>query len=161
VQRPFDTVEHAKKVIKSLERKSDELGVDIQLDVLPVPEGSSFKSFGDSVQFAQVVSIVLTNAIEAYDGLSDHTKHPRTVLVQIAAPKQHVVIRIVDHGRGIATDQQHLLFKPFNSNKKQSMGVGLYIAKTILKTHFNGNIRLSKSTDQTEFVITLPIYSKS
>jgi signal transduction histidine kinase len=158
VQRPFDVTEHTKKVIKSLDRKSAELGVDIQLDVLPTAEGS--KSFGDSVQFAQVMSIVLTNALESYDGLPDQNKHPRTVLVEIAAPKQQVVIRIVDHGRGIAEDQRHLLFKPFNSNKKQSMGVGLYIAKTILKTHFNGEIRLDKSTEQTEFVVILPIYSK-
>ena len=157
IQRPFDVVEHTKKAVKSLHQKAMAANVSILIDA---PKDQHLKGFGDTVQFAQIMTIVITNAIEAYDGLptpSQSQQSLRTVNITFLAPGKHIVIRVIDHGKGIPGEQRQRLFEPFNSNKKQGMGVGLYIAKTILKKHFKGNIRLNSATDRTEFVITLPL----
>jgi len=37
------------------------------------------------------------------------------------------------------------------------MGIGLFIAKKMVETHFNGTLKLARAADCTEFIIELPL----
>jgi signal transduction histidine kinase len=175
-QQPFNVTTQTKKVIKALEPQAAKLQVAVNLNLLYAkppripsepPERSKsadsqaskeFQAFGDTMQFDQVMTILITNAIEAYEEgtLVRRGSIPQVVEVRLTATDQKIIARIIDHGKGIGQAQRQLLFKPFMSTKKQGMGVGLYIAKSIITSQFKGTIRLSRATNRTEFVITLP-----
>jgi signal transduction histidine kinase len=188
VQRPFDTIEHTKKVVRSLSQKAGENGVSVYINlpdsrpgalpaigVKPVGDTKSgadipkaqkdktapLKTFGDSVQFAQIITVVVSNALEAYKDLPAKDGKPKIVNVDFSVTDKQITIRVIDFGKGIDREHRSLLFEPFNSSKKQGMGVGLYIAKTMLTDHFQGDVQLNPATDRTEFDITLPHYTKS
>jgi signal transduction histidine kinase len=46
-----------------------------------------------------------------------------------------VTITITDSGRGMSDEEKKRIFEPFYSNKKQGMGVGLYLTKKIIEAH--------------------------
>jgi len=74
-----------------------------------------------------------------------------------------VVFKVINTGKGIlASDLKHIFEKFYKTDKsrstnKDSLGLGLYICKTILDIH-NGEITVNSEPDQfTEFTVTLPI----
>jgi len=107
---------------------------------------------GDTARFNQVMTILIGNAIEAYD---TSTKDA-TVMIRAKRHQDNVVITIEDHGRGITPSQRTRLFTPFMSTKKNGMGIGLFLAKQIIQMHFKGTLELAPQTDRTIFTITIP-----
>lgn len=114
----------------------------------------SIKMVGDPLRFSQIVTILVTNAIEAY---RDTDTKDAKVSIHIAKTKQQLKMTVSDHGAGISSDKRKVLFQPFQSTKDQGMGIGLFIAKNMVESHFNGRIALDPRTDQTLFHITLPL----
>ncbi len=114
---------------------------------------------GDKLRLSQVVTVIVTNAIEAYQ----HKKqppHPSRVVVSIDATPDTVIIRVCDWGVGIRQPVRDHLFEPLRSRKTNGMGIGLFIAQKIVTTHFKGTLGLDPRTDRTEFIIELPRYHK-
>ena len=52
-----------------------------------------------------------------------------------ARPGGMVEISVADTGPGIAPEVSGQLFQPFKTTKKQGMGVGLSISRTIIEAH--------------------------
>ncbi|HEY7298195.1 MAG TPA: PAS domain S-box protein [Xanthobacteraceae bacterium] len=85
----------------------------------------------DKVQVQQVLLNLLRNAVEAMEN-SDR----RDLLITTApAVDGMIAITVVDTGCGIAPDIASQLFQPFVSSKRQGMGVGLSISRTIVESH--------------------------
>ena len=87
--------------------------------------------FTDKVQVQQVILNLIRNAIEAM------AESPRRELVisSAAAEDQMVQVSVADSGSGLSPDVLPQLFQPFVTTKKQGMGVGLSISKTIIEAH--------------------------
>jgi len=51
------------------------------------------------------------------------------------AENKMVAVRVADTGSGISPDIAGQLFKPFVTTKRQGMGVGLSISRTIIESH--------------------------
>lgn len=64
-----------------------------------------------------------------------------------------VVIKVIDNGPGIPEDIQEKIFIPFFSTKSNGSGIGLSLARQIMRAH-RGNIRVSSIPDK-ETAITL------
>lgn len=110
---------------------------------------------GSVSHFWQVTSNVLSNAIDAYAGHSG-SKHKK-VIVSAIAFEGRIMIQITDFGAGIPATEQAKIFEPFYSTKKESMGIGLAIAKRMVEKDFGGTITLASKPGQgTTFTITLP-----
>jgi signal transduction histidine kinase len=63
----------------------------------------------------------------------------------------------MDTGNGIDADIVEHLFDPFSTLKKNGMGMGLSISRSIIERHY-GNLYVAKSThNMTTFKFTLPI----
>lgn len=109
---------------------------------------------GDMVRFNQVVTILVSNAIDSYDGMPQTSD--RNVKVDLSYSPESITLTIEDWGKGIPKEKREDIFQPFFSTKEQGMGIGLFIARQTIRKHFNGTLTLDSSTNHTRFILTLP-----
>ena len=85
----------------------------------------------DKVQIQQVMLNLVRNALEAME------KSPRRELLIATEVTDDgmLAISIADTGPGIAPQVAAQLFQPFVTTKRQGMGVGLSISRTIVEAH--------------------------
>jgi len=88
-------------------------------------------ALADRVQIQQVLLNLVRNAIEA---MQDSERRELTVAVA-PAPGDIVKISVTDTGTGIAPEFAEQLFQPFMTTKRDGMGVGLSISRTIIEGH--------------------------
>jgi len=85
----------------------------------------------DKIQIQQVILNLMRNAIEAMEGM------PRRNLIVSTGDVDGnmVAVSVADTGSGIAPEIAEKLFQPFVTTKRQGMGVGLSISRTIVEAH--------------------------
>ena len=85
----------------------------------------------DKVQIQQVLLNLLRNAVEAME-----SSQRRELAISTAPDKDGMLaISVADTGSGISPDIASHLFQPFVTNKRNGMGVGLSISRTIVEAH--------------------------
>jgi two-component system, LuxR family, sensor kinase FixL len=106
----------------------------------------------DKVQIQQVLLNLMRNGIEAME-----TSDKRELIVSTTpAPQNLVSISVSDTGTGISSEVSAQLFQPFVTTKRQGMGVGLSISRTIVEAH-GGSIAAQPNPEGgTIFSFTLP-----
>ncbi len=87
----------------------------------------------DEVQIQQVALNLIRNAIDAMHEIE--CAHGNTVKVTTALTDECVEVAVVDSGTGVPEDQQAELFAPFHTTKRDGMGMGLSICRSIIKEH--------------------------
>ncbi|WP_214480691.1 HAMP domain-containing sensor histidine kinase [Bacillus sp. SM2101] len=120
-----------------------------RLDISP-----NLQIIGDGELLARVFENLLTNANRyGYDG--------KYVDINGFVNSGDVVIQIVNYGDHIPADELPYLFDMFytgdkaRTHKKDSTGLGLFIAKNIVEQH-NGTISVESSLERTLFEVRLP-----
>lgn len=110
----------------------------------------------DRVQVQQVLLNLIRNAMDAME-----TSPKRELMISIVpAGDSHVRISVADSGSGISPDIAEQLFQPFVTTKRQGMGVGLSISRTIVEAH-NGRIWVEPNpTGGTIFHFTLAVVNE-
>ena len=134
-----------KRVYDSCTTKAEEKGVSLSLDLPadPVPVVM------DGVQMQRALVNLVNNAIEA-------SGTGQNILLTAADEKNHLAVRIRDHGSGMDQEALDKLFTPFFTTKKGGTGLGMSIAKKIIEAH-KGKIRIeSKQGTGTAVIITMP-----
>lgn len=110
------------------------------------------KIVGDPLRLSQAITILVTNAAQA------QTVHMKTaILIEISSSSNLIQVKVKDFGIGIPELSREQLFQPHKSAKGGGMGIGLYITKQIIETHFKGKISIDPSTDFTQFNLQIPI----
>ena len=127
---------------------SHEHGIDVQVSLDP----NADPVFVDRVQIQQVMFNLIRNAIEAMA----NSPVRALAIASSAQPKGFVTIRVEDTGPGISEAVAPQLFQPFVTSKKNGMGIGLSICRTIVEAH-GGRIGCEAGADGgTIFAFTLP-----
>lgn len=113
---------------------------------------------GQEMGLLEVLINILKNSIEA---ISEGGK----IEISLTADQafQTATLTISDNGIGIRKDDFDKLFEPFftTKNTKNNLGIGLYLAYTIIKDH-GGNIEIRGEEGKgTTTIITLPLYSET
>jgi signal transduction histidine kinase len=119
----------------------------------------SFYILGDPLRLSQTLTIIINNAVDAYTR-SNVNVIPKIVIHTLTKDGK-LVISVQDYGPGVPRKVRANLFKPLTSSKDNGLGIGLFIAKQIIETHFSGTLNLGPSKKGAEFIITLPGIMKS
>ncbi|MDH4027482.1 MAG: PEP-CTERM system histidine kinase PrsK, partial [Nitrospirota bacterium] len=102
----------------------------------------------------EITKVVVNLVINALDATDNRGK------VEIALERENemAVIRVSDDGPGMSDEFiEHRLFKPFQTTKKNGLGIGLYQCKTIVEAH-SGKIKVKSSEGGgTEFSVYIPL----
>lgn len=85
----------------------------------------------DKVQIQQVLLNLMRNAIEAME--QSDTKE--VFISSAAATGSMVSVTVRDTGPGISPEVLHRLFQPFTTTKRNGMGIGLSLCRTIIESH--------------------------
>jgi PAS domain S-box-containing protein len=88
---------------------------------------------GDRIQLQQVMLNLLRNASDAMVGVDDR---PRQLLVKTERDERdRVRLTVRDAGVGLAPDSLSKLFDAFYTTKKDGMGIGLSVSRSIIEHH--------------------------
>jgi PAS domain S-box-containing protein len=102
------------------------VGVALQLDAHAAPAQV------DRVQMQQVVLNLIVNACEA---MSEVPVNERQVRISTRTIGGALECAVADRGHGIAAGQAERIFQPFVTSKKQGLGLGLAICRSIVEAH--------------------------
>jgi len=107
---------------------------------------------GDRIQLQQVI---LNLVLNAFDAVSE-TEDLREVSISMGVEKDEVRVAVSDSGNGIDPIAAEHIFEPFFTTKPKGMGMGLAIARSIIKAH-GGEISARRNPDRgSTFEIVLP-----
>lgn len=99
----------------------------------------------DQVQIGQVVLNLVQNAIEAMAGAN--IKSPEVTLETSYDPEGFIQVAVSDRGPGLPRELRTKLFTPFFTTKRDGLGLGLSICKSIIESH-NGSIAADDNVPQ-------------
>lgn len=108
----------------------------------------------ERIAIEQVILNLIHNSIEALaEGQCAH----REVTVATAAQEGLVVIEIEDTGPGISQEVLHRLFQAFVTTKRNGLGLGLSICRSIVKEHGGEMWTVPKDRAGAKFLFSLPL----
>ena len=151
-----ETERHAESISKLIEEASalalvgvKDRGIHVQFQFHP----SVDLVLADRVQIQQVLLNLIRNSMDAME-----TSQVRDLKFAIGPTDGGFVrISVIDTGSGIAPEVAKQLFQPFVTTKREGMGVGLSISRTIVEAH-GGQIWVEQNpSGGTIFHFTLPI----
>ena len=132
-------------VTDTIERLIQLRRVPIAKELGPVPPVAA-----DRDQLGSVVANLLLNARDAIEAGG-------TITVGTTAQAGRVVLSVADSGCGMSDEfVRHALFRPFQSTKKDGLGIGMFQARLIVEAH-RGTIHVDSEPGRgTTFRVSLP-----
>lgn len=129
-----DVVNEATRILKPLADEKD-IVLTIQLEPL-----FSIKCDKELVQ--QIILNILENAIK-------YSPNKSTVKVRSAEENDFVVISVTDEGKGIAPEDQQVIWQKFSrlNEQNEGTGLGLYLVKYFVEAH-NGAVFINSQVGQ-------------
>jgi two-component system, LuxR family, sensor kinase FixL len=103
-----------------------EKGIDVRYQLDPQMD----LVLADKVQIQQVLLNLIRNAIESMEACER-----RDLVISTRRDGDDALVAVSDTGPGISPDVADQLFQPFVTTKRQGMGVGLSISRTIIESH--------------------------
>jgi PAS domain S-box-containing protein len=126
--RPVDLNEVASDVVLIVRGEARRRGItvaSVAADDLPLVRG-------DKVHLQQVVLNLVFNGMEA---LADAPGEKRVTVRTALLENGFAEIAVTDTGPGVLPERLPRLFDPFFSTKKEGMGLGLSIARSVVEAH--------------------------
>ena len=123
-----------------------EAGIQVKFDMDPAVGGVLV----DKVQIQQVLLNLIRNAMDAMENMT-----AKRLSIRVSADADMARVSVSDTGSGIGSETAEHLFQPFMTTKRNGMGVGLSISRTIIEAH-GGRIGFEALPDEgTVFHFTL------
>lgn len=113
---------------------------------------------GDRVQIQQVLINVLNNAV---DSISESNPKIKQINLTHFQDEKFAVIAIKDSGNGITRKMLPLLFDLSKTTKKEGLGVGLWLSKTIIDKHQGHIVASNHSQGGALFEIYIPLANRA
>ncbi len=110
-----------------------EVATDIDPDVPPVK--------ADRLQLGEVLLNLLLNAEQA---MRRTHRSRRRVLIRVRRVGATVEVAVGDAGKGLEASQLERVFDPFYTTRKNGLGLGLWLCKTIVSAH-HGRIWVTRN----------------
>ncbi len=147
----FDICEMARLILISFEQKIEEKHLEVEFDC----QDDKMTVYADRDAIYQILYNICDNAVK-------FSKEGGVYRISIIEREQRVYISVYNEGAGIPSEELPFVFERFyKSDKsrgldKSGVGLGLYIAKTIIDAHDEEIWVKSVYGENCEFVFTLP-----
>lgn len=143
----LDFCEEVREIVERFREESRLAGSPITIETC----GSTIGYF-DRIRVEQVIGNLVSNAIKYGDG--------KPIAVRVSSTDETVTLQVIDHGIGIAPEDQSRIFDRFeravNAHRRMSLGLGLYIARSIIEAH-GGSIAVQSELGKgSTFTVELP-----
>lgn len=147
----FDLGDALREVLALSRGDLDQQGIDVQLDTLdalpPV--------WADRAQVQQVIGNLLVNAVDAMEHLPAADR--RIELALRLLDDRHVRLSVRDHGAGLDAVQLQHLFDAFWTTKKNGLGLGLSLSRSIAQANAGRISGESAQGGGARFMLDLPM----
>jgi PAS domain S-box-containing protein len=112
---------------------------------------------GDRIQLQQVMLNLFLNA---FDAMGDCPPDKRQVLVRVDSDGVGMVeVSVCDRGTGLTSDKLDKIFQPFFTTKRDGLGMGLSISRSIVERH-GGRLWAENNQDRgATFHVVLPVFA--
>lgn len=143
-------------VLPLVRLQSRKSGTRVDVDMpTPVPRVAC-----DRTMVEQVLLNLTRNGIQAMEGHTAPAERALCIRVRQHHP-QWVTFSVIDHGPGVAPDVAQRLFTPFFTTRREGMGLGLSLCRTVIEQHggaldFSSTAPADGTGATTEFRFTLP-----
>jgi signal transduction histidine kinase len=105
----------------------------------------------------QLLQVVLNLVMNACDAMADTPLRARLLEIRTGACDRFARIEVRDQGCGVPPGSFESIFEPFETTKKEGLGLGLAICRSIIAEH-GGDLRASNNPHRgATFVVTLPL----
>jgi signal transduction histidine kinase/CheY-like chemotaxis protein len=145
------------QVTQAMKPVAREKGIDLSL----VMDESSYVISADPVRLEQALTNVIHNALK-------FTPSGGTIVIELLADTDSVVIKVRDSGAGITADEMGKIFEPYYQSDRvrnvttSGLGIGLRLVFEIMKLHGGTSTAESEGKDRgSTFILTFPRLSTS
>lgn len=131
-----------------LEFELQQRSVALEMDLSPLP-----LTLASKIEIEQVLINLIKNAIDAMASVHRRELRLATRIIESG----FILVSVRDSGKGIAAGELDKVFDPFQTSKKEGLGLGLPICRSLIENH-GGQIWAEQNADAgVEFNFTLPI----
>jgi len=109
---------------------------------------------GDAIQIQQVLINLFNNASEAIENSNSAT---REVKLTISADHEFATVTVEDTGSGIDASMLANMFELYKTTKKNGLGVGLWLSKTIIDKHHGSIYAANRLDGGAVFTFSIPL----
>lgn len=144
----FSIRDVVQKTVSLLDRAFASFDIDTRLEVRDDPQVCGYPN-----DFSQVILNILINAKDAF--LARNMPKPRIIVVRVEQAGGRGVVIIADNAGGIPEQSIGKVFEPYFTTKgpAQGVGIGLYMAKTIIEKNMGGALTVRNVAGGAEFRI--------
>ena len=158
--KPTGTLEEF-SALKELQEAVDMLSYKARCNNVSLVLGKTrdLSLFGVALKFHQVALNLIANAIDAYETIE---RIDRVVTISLFKHENAAVLKVTDHGCGIADEVISKIFEPFYTTKTSSgLGLGLATVKSVVEKDFKGHLSVQRNPDGgTSFSAFFPLINK-
>jgi PAS domain S-box-containing protein len=146
-----DVAAFARDLAFPIETKIKDVNIHLECD-FSAPLGH-IEADADVVRTA--LTSILENAVEACR--EDRSRERHTIVFRVSGTETHVEFQVIDDGLGMDAETREKIFSLFFSSKgSRGTGLGLFIARKIIRQH-GGEIEFESAPAKgSRFTITLP-----
>ncbi|HJE03646.1 ATP-binding protein [Aliarcobacter thereius] len=119
--------------------------IDIEFEIIKDKEINSYKN-----DYSQVVLNLITNSKDAL--ILNKIEEPKIKIV-LDLEEEKSILKVFDNAGGIDKKYSELIFDPYFTTKDKGSGIGLYMSKMIIETHFKGEIKAQNIEDGVVFLL--------
>jgi PAS domain S-box-containing protein len=124
----FDLKELVRSVLRLVDLAMRRHGVLVDAELSDVP-----LVYGDRIHVQQVLLNLLFNGMDAMAGIPERER--RILVTSATHESRKVMVSVRDRGHGIPPDLLDRIFDSFFTTKKNGMGMGLSIARSLVDLH--------------------------
>lgn len=147
---PTDINDAVRDAVRLLEAEAGRWGITLHMELdAELPQVAA-----DSIQIEQVVLNLVRNGIEAMNAGDARDRVLRVRTRRLSSGD--VEVGVMDSGPGLSETQLDEIFNPFVTSKRDGMGMGLSISRSIAEAHGGQLTAESGETGGAHFRLTLP-----